>query len=72
MPEVEFKDFGLDLEAELLKAQGLMPDDGSEEPQEGVKQNDKITLIIDVYEPKAEIKAAVMAAIEGKGEAHVK
>ena len=71
MPEVEFKDFGLDLEAELLKAQGLMPDDGSEEPQEGVKQNDKITVIIDDMSQKAEIKAAVMAAIEGF-EAHVK
>lgn len=71
MPEVEFKDFGLDLEAELLKAQGLMPDDGSEEPQEGVKQNNKITVIIDDMSQKAEIKAAVMAAIEGL-EAHVK
>ena len=71
MPEVEFKDFGLDLEAELLKAQGLMPDDGSEEPQEGVKQNDKITVIIDDMSQKAEIKAAVIAAIEGL-EAHVK
>jgi hypothetical protein len=55
----------------LLKAQGLMPDDGSEEPQEGVKQNDKITVIIDDMSQKAEIKAAVMAAIEGL-EAHVK
>lgn len=71
MPEVEFKDFGLDLEAELLKAQGLMPDDGSEEPQEGVKQNDKITVIIDDMSQKAEIKAAITAAIEGF-EAHVK
>ena len=71
MPEVEFKDFGLDLEAELLKAQGLMPDDGSEESQEGVKQNDKITVIIDDMSQKTEIKAAVMAAIEGL-EAHVK
>lgn len=71
MPEVEFKDFGLDLEAELLKAQGLTPDDGSEEPQEGVKQNDKITVIIDDLSQKAEIKAAIVAAIEGL-EAHVK
>ena len=38
MPEVEFKDFGLDLEAELLKAQGLMPDDGLEDKQVGVKK----------------------------------
>jgi ParB-like chromosome segregation protein Spo0J len=71
MPEVEFKDFGLDLEAELLKAQGLTPDDGSEDSQEGVKQNDKITVIIDDMSQKAEIKAAIEAAIEGL-EAHVK
>jgi ParB-like chromosome segregation protein Spo0J len=71
MPEVEFKDFGLDLEAELLKAQGLTPDDGSEESQEGVKQNDKITVVIDDMSQKAEIKAAIVAAIEGL-EAHVK
>ncbi len=71
MPDVEFKDFGLDLEAELLKAQGLTPDDGSEKSQEGVKQNDKIIIIIDDMSQKAEIKAAVMAAIEGL-EAHVK
>jgi ParB-like chromosome segregation protein Spo0J len=71
MPEVEFKDFGLDLEAELLKAQGLTPDDGSEESQEGVKQNDKITVIIDDMSQKAEIKAAIVAAIEGLA-AHVK
>lgn len=71
MPEIDFKDFGLDLEAELLKAQGLVPDDGSDESQEGVKQNDKITVIIDDMSQKAEIKAAVMAAIEGL-EAHVK
>ena len=71
MPEVEFKDFGLDLEAELLKAQGLIADDGSEESHEGVKQNDRITVIIDDMSQKAEIKAAVMAAIEGL-EAHVK
>lgn len=71
MPEVEFKDFGLDLEAELLKAQGLTPDDGSEDSQEGVKQNDKITVIIDDMSQKAEIKAAIMTAIEGL-EAHVK
>jgi hypothetical protein len=71
MPEVEFKDFGLDLEAELLKAQGLTPDDGSEDSQEGVKQNDKITVIIDDMSQKAEIKAAIIAAIEGL-EAHVK
>jgi ParB-like chromosome segregation protein Spo0J len=71
MPEVEFKDFGLDLEAELLKAQGLTPDDGSEDSQEGVKQNDKITVIIDDMSQKAEIKAAIVAAIEGL-EAHVK
>jgi ribosomal protein L23 len=55
----------------LLKAQGLMPDDGSEEPQEGVKQNDKITVIIDDMSQKAEIKAAVMAAISDFS-AHVK
>lgn len=71
MPEVEFKDFGLDLEAELLKAQGLTPDDGSEESQEGVKQNDKITVVIDDMSQKAEIKAAIQAAIEGLA-AHVK
>lgn len=71
MPEVEFKNFGLDLEAELMKAQGLMPDDGSEESQEGVKQHDKITVIIDDMSQKAEIKAAITAAIEGL-EAHVK
>jgi ParB-like chromosome segregation protein Spo0J len=71
MPEVEFKDFGLDLEAELLKAQGLTPDDGSEESQEGVKQNDKITVVIDDMSQKAEIKAAIVAAIDGL-EAHVK
>jgi ParB-like chromosome segregation protein Spo0J len=63
MPEVEFKDFGLDLEAELLKAQGLTPDDGSEDSQEGVKQNDKITVIIDDMSQKAEIKAAIVSAI---------
>ena len=71
MPEVDFKDFGLDLEAELMKAQGLIAGDDSEESQEGVKQNDKITVIIDDMSQKAEIKAAVMAAIEGF-EAHVK
>jgi ParB-like chromosome segregation protein Spo0J len=71
MPEVEFKDFGLDLEAELLKAQGLTPDDGSEDSQEGVKQNDKITVVIDDMSQKAEIKAAIQAAIEGLA-AHVK
>jgi ParB-like chromosome segregation protein Spo0J len=71
MPQVDFKDFGLDLEAELLKAQGLTPDDGSEDSQEGVKQNDKITVIIDDMSQKAEIKAAIMAAIDGL-EAHVK
>jgi hypothetical protein len=71
MPEVEFKDFGLDIESELLKAQGLTPDDGSEDSQEGVKQNDKITVIIDDMSQKAEIKAAIEAAIDGL-EAHVK
>ena len=39
--------------------------------KKGVKQNDKITVIIDDMSQKAEIKAAVMAAIEGL-EAHVK
>jgi hypothetical protein len=71
MPQVDFKDFGLDLEAELLKAQGLTPDDGSEDSQEGVKQNDKITVVIDDMSQKAEIKAAIQAAIEGLA-AHVK
>jgi len=60
MPEVEFKDFGLDIEAMLLDAQGLIDDD-SEEAEDGRAQHDKVTVkILDA--DKAAVKQAVEAA----------
>lgn len=68
MPDVDFKMFGLDLEAEIAKAQGLMLDnDGEESPEDGRKQNNKITIIVDDVSLKAEIKEVLESALSDYG-----
>ncbi|OPZ24175.1 MAG: hypothetical protein BWZ03_00277 [bacterium ADurb.BinA186] len=48
-----------------------MADPDEESPEDGRKQNDRITVIIDDMTQKAEIKEAVESAISGFS-AHVK
>lgn len=72
MPDVDFKVFGLDLEKLMLDAQGLIVD-SEESSDEGRKQNDKITVLIDDMSRKAEVKAAISELLEDyKGAAHLK
>ena len=71
MPEVDFINFGLDIDAIMADSQGIVADPDEESPEDGRKQNDRITVIIDDMTQKAEIKQAVESAISGF-QAHVK
>ena len=71
MPEVDFMEFGLDIDAIMADSQGIVADPDEESPEDGRKQNDRITVIIDDMTQKAEIKQAVESAISGF-QAHVK
>lgn len=66
MPEVEFKDFGLDIEALTLDAQGLMVDD-SEESDDGRAKNNRIVITV-LDADKKLVKAAVEAALAKFGD----
>jgi len=71
MPEVDFINFGLDIDAIMADSQGIVADPDEESPEDGRKQNDRITVIVDDMTQKAEIKQAVESAISGFS-AHIK